>query len=131
MASGDFFGSASAPGFNLSDEWNAALGINIDDSYWTPRTADTVPSNALQTMQPIETNTGGGWSDFWKGTLQTVIGYSIAKDAAQSGVARPGQQYGQAAYPAQGGAYAAQRQPGGQVLTLALVGVGIYLLARK
>ena len=116
----------------LTDNWLTATNFGGSDGSWsTPRTPDTVPSNALQSMTPVTaSNDAGGWSDFWKGALQTAIGYSIQKDAVQSGVVR-----GAGPVPGQIGV-AGQAQVGGQVapdplrglMPLLLIG-GVVLLA--
>lgn len=123
----------------LGGWWSAANGISADQSFVTPRTEDTVPANAIQSMQPITTGDGStgsgwgeGWGDFLKQTLGTVVGYSIAKDAAQAGVARPAvQQYGQPGYGSQvqGTARPVGLSLGG-LGPLLLVG-GVVLLAVK
>jgi hypothetical protein len=62
--------------------------IGTDSSFDQPRTADTVPSNATQSMQPI-TDASGGWGDFWRGTAQTLIQYGIQRDSVRNGVTAP------------------------------------------
>lgn len=71
--------------FNLSDVFGTAQGIGADQSYDQPRTSFSVPTNALQSMQPVESD-GGDWGDFWRGTLGTVVGYAIANDVAKTQV---------------------------------------------
>lgn len=69
------------------DIFGTAAGVGADPSYDQPRSTVTVPTDAVGSMTPVTApNDSGGWSDFWKGTLQTVVGYTIAKDAAQSGI---------------------------------------------
>lgn len=70
--------------------WNTAAGVNADNSYSQPRGAATVPTNALQTMQPIESTGTGAWADWLQGTVSQVLGYAVAKDAAQSGLTAAG-----------------------------------------
>lgn len=75
-------------------QFGAALGISADSSFDQPRTTATVPTDALQSMQPVTqgANEGGDWGDFWRDTLGGVIGYALRKDAVQSGVIQPGAQ---------------------------------------
>jgi hypothetical protein len=83
------------------DIFGSAANVGADPSYDTPRSTATVPTDAVGSMTPVTVaNDSGGWSDFWKGTLQTVIGYSIAKDAAQSGIAPRTGSSGQPVYTA-------------------------------
>lgn len=122
----DIFGNTTG---GLSDMWNTATGFGgSDGSFTTPRTYDTVPSNALQSMQPIEASNGGGWSDFWPSLAKTAVGYVIQKDAIQSGVVRPGQQY-VPAQPGQPQQYARQ-DPLGGLGPLLLIGGGVLLAVK-
>lgn len=76
-------------GFSLDfdDVFGTAANIGAGLSYTQPRSLATVPTNALQSLQPVTAaDDGGNWSDFWQGTLRTVVGYSIARDAARNGV---------------------------------------------
>jgi len=76
----------------MAGAWNSALVIGADSSYVTPRTADTQTTNAIGSMTPVES---AGKNDSWSAWLQdvgkAVVGYSIEKDAQQSGVTRPSQ----------------------------------------
>ena len=63
-----------------------------------PRTGETVPTNAIQSMQPVTASSDslGSWGGFIQDSLRGVLGYSIARDAARNGVRSPsGQYYGQ------------------------------------
>jgi hypothetical protein len=110
------------------DFWNifgTSAAVGADSSYSEPRSTATVPTSALGSMQPVTAaNDGGGWSDFWKGTLQTVIGYSIAKDAARSGVTQQRTPDGQPIYAT------AQRAPtqGGGAMPMGMLVLGGVLL---
>jgi hypothetical protein len=121
--------SFSTPPAALSDTWLAATNFGGSDGSWvTPRTSDTVPTNAVQSMAPVTAaNDGGGWSDFWKGALTTAIGYSIQKDAVQSGVVRPATGTPQAAQAQ----VVAQRGLLSNPLVLGAIGLGIFLAVKK
>lgn len=75
----------------------ASLTLGADQTYNTDKTSMTQPSTAIDVMQPVNTSAGlGEWGGFLKDTLQAFVGYSIAKDAQQSGVKTPAQQQQQA-----------------------------------
>jgi hypothetical protein len=54
------------------DIWDAAANVGSGTSYNTPMTTDTVPSNALQSMTPVD-DSGGAFGSFWGG-LGGVMG---------------------------------------------------------
>ena len=118
MASEFSFGDA-ADYFGLQDLYGVAQEIGANSSYITPRTSDTVTSNAIDGAAPIDNSGGGAWGGFWRDGLKTVLGYSVARDAARNGVgaqapmlAPQGRQSQAAALP-------------GWVLPVAVVGVGL------
>jgi hypothetical protein len=82
MALSDFFSGDLA---GVASQFAGADAINTDSTYAAPNGADTVPSNALQSMSPSNSVTSD-WSGFFQNVLQGVVSYSIAKDAAQSGI---------------------------------------------
>lgn len=125
--------SFSSPPASLADSWLAATNFGGSDGSWlTPRTPDTVPSNALQSMTPVTAaNDGGGWSDFWKGALQTAIGYGIQKDAVQSGIVRPAVGTSQAVQAQAQAQVVAQRGLLSNPLVLGAIGLGIFLAVKK
>lgn len=73
-----------------SDPWGdlgGALGISADSSYDQPRTVSTVPTNALQSMQPVEdSRAGNDWLDWGRATLTGLLGYAVQRDAVRNGV---------------------------------------------
>lgn len=98
---------ASSNFSSLSDYWNASLKTGDGTAYSTDKTTETVPMNAVQSMQPVTAQvTDPGWSKFLQDTLGGVVGYAIRKDAVQNGVApaatqtQPGQTAQAAARPA-------------------------------
>lgn len=124
-------------GQGLPDVFNTSAGFGTGSTYDTPRHEDTVTSNALQSMQPVET-VDTGWTSFFRDITKGIVGYSIQKDAVQSGVYRPavpGQYQGQpGGQPGQ-----VYRQPinnggggggGGNLLTLLILG-GLVLALKR
>lgn len=112
------------------DIFGTAAGVGADPSYDQPRSTVTVPTDAVGSMTPVTApNDSGGWSDFWKGTLQTVVGYTIAKDAAQSGIV-PRTVNGQPAYvPVQQPVQRSGMQLGPLLVGAAVV-AGVVLVAK-
>ncbi len=112
----------------LSDLYGSALSFGADNSFITPRGTDTVPTDAVQSMQPVSDGASSGWNNLFQDVFKGVVGYSLAKDAVQSGVTRPA--YG-AAPAYQGQQQQAQRpQSMGGLLPLLLVG-GLIVFAVK
>lgn len=86
---------------SMVDQWSAALGIGSGAEYTTGKTAETVPTNAIGSMTPVDTAvTTPGWEKFMQDTLGGVIGYVIKRDAIQSGISVPASQSGGAVAPA-------------------------------
>lgn len=82
------FSFGSVADWGLKDAFGAAQTVGADNSYTRPRTSDTVTTNAIDGAAPIDNSSGGAWGDFWKGSIQTVLGYAIAKDIAKQGAAQ-------------------------------------------
>lgn len=101
-------------GFKLdSDSWD----IGIDSSFDTPRTGLTVPTDAIQSMAPVDSGSSfGEWGGFFQDLLKTSVGYAIAKDAARSGVVAPGAQGAAQGYPL-------QQRPAAQVVGSPMAGM--------
>ncbi len=115
------------------DIFGTAAGVGADPSYDTPRSTATVPTDAVGSMTPVtvanDSGGWGGWSDFWRGALQTAIGYGIAKDAAQSGIV-PRTVNGQPAYvPVQQPVQRSGMQLGPLLVGAAVV-AGVVLVAK-
>jgi hypothetical protein len=102
--------------------YGPALSIGADQSYVTPRSEESVTSNAVQAMQPVsnDTSSWGQWGDFFKDTGKALVGYAIAKDAQQNNV--------QPQVVVSGQPY--NRAPMGSMLPILIIG-GLLLLARK
>lgn len=103
--------------------WEAAPAISADNSFDYARTPITVPSNALQSMQPVAPSSSGAWTSLFQDGLKLGINYAIAKDAAKNGIPAPGQ----AAATPTAQVYAQQQQTS-LVTLLILAGLGFVLL---
>ena len=91
------FGAADV--FGLADTFSAAQTMGANSSFVVPRTSDTVTLNAIDGAAPINNDDEGAWGGFWRGGIKTIIGYSIARDAARNGVMPAPQQQTRAAQP--------------------------------
>lgn len=81
--------------------FQTALTISADQTPNAPNMLETVPINAIQSMQPVSADQAQSWSGFWQDLTKGVVSYAVAKDARQSGLTN-----------AQAGASAAaQRRP--------------------
>lgn len=109
------FGDA-AEYYGLQAAFGTAMTLGADSSYITPRTSDTVTSNAIDGAAPIDNSGGGAWGGFWRDGLKTVLNYSLARDAARNGVGTQGPM------PAPQGQAAALP---GWVVPVAVVGAGL------
>jgi hypothetical protein len=99
-----------------------------DSSFDTPRTQYTVPSDALQSSQPVDTSAPSEWGEFFRTTLGNLTSYAITRDAVRSGVTGPNQV---TAAQMQPGALTARQQAAlSPLLLLAIVGA-IVLVAMK
>lgn len=114
----------AADDYSLQSLWNAAAGIGADQSYVQPRTSETVPTNALTSMQPVQ-ETGGEWGAFWQNTIGSLVSYSLAKDAAKNGVT----QYGSAAPGYTPTTTVAVGNPAGNLGIIALAVAAVVLVA--
>lgn len=97
----------------------------------TANTADTVPSNALQSMDSVSDQGSGSWSGFWQDMLRGVTQYAVQRDAMQlQGSMRPAYPGGVRPAPGVGvnvGGAGLSLTPG----MLILLGLGAYALVRK
>ena len=112
---------------SLSAYWNSAIGVNNGSAYETAKTSETVPMNAIQSMEPVTANvTTPSWDQFLQNTLSGVVGYAIKKDATANGVPAAATQAAPAA--------TAPKSIVGQlviVVGLVMVGAIVYKLAVK
>lgn len=108
-------------------DFAAAANLGADQSFTVPRAEYTVATNAVQSAQPIVSDPSmGQWGQFFRDLTKTVVGYSIAKDAAQSGLVNAN---GRPVAPV----YTQPAQPAGLggLLPLVLVGVIVYAVAKN
>jgi hypothetical protein len=113
------FGS-EAESWSLGSTYDAALGIGGDSSYERPRSSESVPTNAIESMQPV-TATTQEWGGFFQQMLKGGVSYAIAKDARQSGV------YPTTGTPVATGAVAQAPLPMRGMLMVALLGVAVVI----
>lgn len=106
--------------YSFGDVIDTAQGFGSGFEFDTPRNAETATSNAIQSSQPIDGNTGGSWGGFWQNTLGSITGYAVARDMQQRQV-----QNGSVAVQ---NAAVQQRTSGNGLLMLAGVGVLAFLL---
>jgi hypothetical protein len=76
---------------STQDIFTSALQFGANSSFVTPRTSDTVTSDAVNGAVPIDNIPDTGWSGFFRDTARALVGYGLTKDAQQSGIAQPGQ----------------------------------------
>jgi hypothetical protein len=117
--------------WDIGSTFDTAQEVGSGSSYDTPRTSETVTSNAIQSGQDVD-NSGGPWQSFFRDAAKSIVGYSIQKDAVQSGVVRqPANQYaplyGASGQPVR---QVAQQSPLQGMLPLLLLG-GFALLILK
>ena len=104
-----------------STDWEAmfstALNIGADQVANPPNTVDTVPTNAVQSMQPVSQQGVQNWAGFWQDRTKGVLGY-VAPVVRQQGTA----------------AVVTQPRPaqaqGGSLLLLVIVGAIGYAAAK-
>ena len=79
---------ASIADYGLEDVWGTGLAFGADSSFKVPKTQQTVPVDAIQSMAPVTASesTESSWTSIFKDVLKDVTGYAIKKDAVQSGV---------------------------------------------
>ena len=113
--------------FGGTDQFGGALALNSGLSYDVQRTAAAVPTNALQSSDPIGAGAAGEWGGFFQNLLSGVVNYGISKDLAETqadGQVRSAQVAAQAA--------ALQRAPtSSNLLLFGLVGVVAVVLILK
>lgn len=117
---------------DLASMFGTALGVNADSSYSTPRTSDTATTDAVQSMQPVDNQTGGAFSDFWRGAAGALLNYAIVRDAARNGITPTGQAapvVQMEPIPAQSGGASSSGLPGGLMLLLA-AGVVVFVAVK-
>lgn len=104
-----------------SDFWNTSLSFGTEAT--APRGFETVPSNMVQSMTPVN-NGDSGWTSVFQDVFKGVAGYLVAKDAQQSGTKGPTVVY--ATQPA--GVATAQPSSNGMVLLLVVGAVAVIAL---
>ena len=80
----DDFQTLGMGGF--ADYYQTSLAIAVDQTPNAPNMLNTVPINAIQSMQPVSADQAQSWSGFWQYLTKGVVSYAVAKDARQSGL---------------------------------------------
>lgn len=70
----------------LPNMFDTSLAVATESTPYYGNTVDTVPTNALQSMQPVSQAQAESWSGFWQDLTRGVVQYGIARDAAQNGI---------------------------------------------
>lgn len=70
----------------------ASVGVNSGWAYDTPKTTDTATTNAIQSMAPVQSGSGGAndYSRFWQGLIGSVVNTGVAVVASKNGLVQPG-----------------------------------------
>lgn len=123
----------------LAFEWDGSLDgvfataatMNSDPESDWPNTVDTVPVNAIQSMDSVSDSGGDSWSGFWQDMLKGVTQYAVQRDAMQLQAQRP-TPYPVTPRPGSGvgvnvGGAGLSLTPG----MLILLGLGAYAITRK
>lgn len=115
----------------MSQWWDVQAGpqaVASDNSFDTPRLAETSTTDAFNTSEPVQADTGSAWSNRLWNIVGDVVDYGITRDAARHGITPTGAPASSPA-TAQGQASALPRW----VLPVALVGglVAAIWVARK
>lgn len=105
--------------------WSTATNFgSSDSSYDTPRTPDSAPVNALQSLSPVsDSQNGNSWTNLFQEALKTGIQYTIAKDAAKTQV---GLQQRQQAAPI----VVQQQAQNNSLITLAIIGAVVFVAVK-
>lgn len=106
---------------DLSGVIEGAAAANSDPEFAQPRNAETITSNAADSMQPITTQ-GGGWGDFWSGVGNTVLNHAISRDSIKTNAEARAEELRAAA----GATTAPQPQQG--IPPMLLIGGGVLLV---
>lgn len=116
----------------LDGLFGAAQAAGSDPEFDLPNTVDTVPTNALQSMDSVSDQGSQSWSGFWQDMTKGVLQYAIVRDQNQmQQQARP------AVYPMtprSGQGVGVKVGGAGLSLTpgmLILLGLGAYVALRK
>lgn len=70
----------------LPDMFGTAMSFGTLQVPNAANTLETVPVNALQSMQPVSPAGSQSWSGFWQDLTRGVVGYAVARDAAVNGI---------------------------------------------
>lgn len=132
LSNGDVFDGVHL-GSDLGNTFDAAANANTAQSYVTPKWDLSVNLNAAEAATPVDTTDVGNFTSFWQGIAKTVVGYSIAKDAAQSGLTTNGGQNSQGgANGRTGTAPTSQVRGGFSPLLLIAAGLGaLWVITRE
>lgn len=116
---------------DLSAWFDTAAVKNSDNSFTTDKTDLSVSLNAAEAATPSTSAPRQGFSDFWQGIANTVVGYAIQKDAAQSGLTTTGGRLQQGATNGATTQTPVQQARGFSPLAVGALLLGAYMLAKR
>lgn len=114
----------TAGGGSVQTLLDASVGINSGWAFDQPKSADTVPTNAIQSMAPVDASSSasdGSWGAFWRGVATSVVGTAQQVVAQKNGIVQPASTMPVVTPPP---------NPG-RVLLLGALAVGVYLIATR
>lgn len=107
--------------------FGSALTLGADQSYITDKTANSVSTNALDSMTPVRQETTDDAFGWLKDLAKSGVGYLIQKDAQQNKVV-PAPVYAKTAEQMQGQQVQQSAQGGGMLMLLVVVSVVALVL---
>lgn len=111
-----------------TDIWGPSLTLGADQSFVTDKTAQTVSTNALDSMTPVQPPTQDDAFGWLKDIAKTGVNYLIQKDAQKNQV-MPAQDYARVAQAtAQNQQAKASAMPSGMVMVALLLVGGVVLV---
>ena len=117
------FTLSGGPSWGTQGIFDTAMYAGADMSFGVPDGIESVRMDAVNGAGSND-RASSGWAGFFQDTARSLVGYSLARDAQQSGTVQPAQ------YQAQQSAQAAQRLTLSPLVLLA-GGLAVFLALRK
>lgn len=117
------FTLSGGPSWGTQGIFDTAMYAGADMSFGVPDSTDAVRMDAVNGAGSND-RASSGWAGFFQDTARSLVGYSLAKDAQQSGTVNPTMQAAQA----QQVAATPRLSP---LLLLAAGGLAVFLALRK